>query len=169
MSGGTTRTGWAGNTRATGDFFDVAGTLTLVSATFDDTHLAIPYAPGLVLRVDGVVFGQLPLVVDGTALFGSLATGLSYVGPRPLPFGESSETTFLVDVAASIRFRSLTAGVIATNLLDRQYRLSEYNYASDFRSQGYPTLVAARHFVAGEPRAIYGTLSLTLGGGETLP
>jgi TonB family protein len=169
LSGGTTRTGWAGNARATGDFFDMAGNLTLVSATFDDTHLAIPYAPGLVLRLDGVVFGPLPLAVDGTAPVGSVATGLSYVGPRPLPFGESSETTFLVDAAASLRFRSVTVGVIATNLFDRQYRSSEYHYASDFRSQGYPTLVAARHFVAGEPRAIYGTVSLTLGGGETGP
>ena len=75
---------------------------------------------------------------------------------------EFSETTFLVDVGASLRYRAVSLGLISTNLLDRRYRLGEYNYSSDFGSQAYPTLVAARHFAAGEPRAIYGTLTLTL-------
>jgi outer membrane receptor protein involved in Fe transport len=164
LANGTTRTGWAGNARATGSFFDIAGNLTLARATFDDTHLAIPYAPGLVARADGVVFGELPL-----GLFGSLGTGVSYVGKRPLPYEEFSATTFLIDVGASLRYRVVTIGLISTNLLDRKYRLGEYNYASDFGSQDYPTLVAARHFAAGEPRAIYGTLTLTLEAQETAP
>lgn len=157
LANGTTRTGWAGNARATARFFDLAGNLTLVRATFDDTHLAIPYAPGLVARVDGVVFGDLPL-----RTWGSLGVGASYVGRRPLPYQEFSQTTFLVDLGASLRWSAFTVGLITTNLLGRRYRLSEYNYASDFHSQDYPTLVAARHFSAGEPRAIYGTLTLTL-------
>jgi iron complex outermembrane recepter protein len=159
LANGTSRTGWAGNARATGSFFDIAANLTLAQATFDDTRLAIPYAPGLVARADGVVFGELPL-----GLSGSVGTGVSYVGKRPLPFQEFSETTFLVDVGASLRYRAVSLGLISTNLLGRRYRLGEYNYASDFGSQAYPTLVAARHFAAGEPRAIYGTLSLTLDG-----
>jgi len=157
LANGTTRIGWAGNVRATGGFFDLAANLTLVRATFDDSHLAIPYAPGLVARVDGVLFGRLPL---GTS--GSIGTGISYVGRRPLPFEEFSATTFLVDLAATLRWRAVTLGVITTNLFDRRYRLGEYTYVSDFRSQGYPTLVAARHFTAGEPRAIYGTLAVTI-------
>jgi TonB family protein len=164
LANGTTRTGWAGNARATGTFFDLAGNLTLVKATFDDTHLAIPYAPGAVARLDGVIFGRLPL-----GLSGSLGTGVSYVGRRPLPYEELSQYTFLVDLGASIRYRSVALGLISTNLFDRQYRLGEYNYASDFRSQDYPTLVAARHFSAGEPRAVLGTLTLfleSLGAGE---
>lgn len=159
LADGTTRTGWAGNVRATGSFFDLAANLTLVQATFDDTHLAIPYAPGLVARVDGVLFGDLPL---GTT--GSIGTGISYIGKRPLPYEEYSATTFLVDLAANLRWRSITVGIITTNLFDRQYRLSEYNYVSDFHSQDYPTLVAARHFTAGEPRAVYGTLAVTIDG-----
>jgi iron complex outermembrane recepter protein len=161
LANGTTRTGWAGNARVTGSFFDVAANLTLAKATFDDTRLAIPYAPGLVARADGIIFGDLPL-----DLVGSLGTGVSYVGKRPLPFQEFSQTTFLVDVGASLRYRAVAVGLISTNLLDRRYRLGEYNYASDFGSQPYPTLVAARHFAAGEPRAIYGTLTLTLDGQE---
>ncbi len=166
LADGTTRTGWAGNARATGSFFDVAGNLTLVRAVFDDTRLVIPYAPSAVARLDGVVFGALPLAIRGKSLEGSLGAGASFVGPRPLPLDERSDANFLVDVGASVAWRWVQVGLITTNLLDRRYRLGEYNYTSDFRSQPYPTQVASRHFSAGEPRAIYGTLTLTLGGEE---
>lgn len=162
LANGTTRTGWAVNGRATGSFWDLAANLTLVKSAFDDTHLAVPYAPSSVARVDGVIFGDLPLSIGGTALSGSVGTGASFIGPRPLPFNEESIASFLVDAGASLRWRVLSLGLILTNLLDRKYRLGEYNYASDFRSQPYPTLVAARHFSAGEPRAGYLTLTVSL-------
>jgi hypothetical protein len=164
LAGGTTRTGWAGNARVTGNFFDLAANLTLVRASFDDTHLAVPYAPGLVARADGALFGDLPFALAGRRIYASLGAGLSYVGKRPLPYDELSQTTLLLDLGASLKWKSWAIGVTTTNLLGRKYRLSEYNYASDFRSQSYPTLVAARHFVAGEPRGIYLNLGLTLDG-----
>jgi hypothetical protein len=169
LADGTTRTGWAANARATGSFWDVAGNLTLVKSSFDDTNLAVPYAPTTVARADGVVFGSLPVSIAGSALSGSIGAGASFIGPRPLPFDEESIATFLVDAGASVRWRALSVGLIATNLFDREYRLSEYNYASEFRSQDYPTLVAARHFNAGEPRAVYGTLTVTLDGAGASP
>lgn len=162
LANGTTRTGWAGNVRATGSHFDLAASLTLVRATFDDTGLAIPYAPRAVFRADGVLFGELPLKIRHKKIEGSLGVGVSYAGSRPLPFSEQSESQFLVDLAASAKWKALTFGVTCTNLFDRKYRLGEYNYASDFRSQAYPTLVAARHFTAGEPRAVFATLGVTL-------
>jgi TonB family protein len=165
LANGTTRTGWAGSARATGSFFDIAANLTLVRATFDDTHLSIPYAPGLVARTDGVVFGELPFSIQQRKVLASLGTGVSFVGKRPLPYDELSETTFLVDLGASLKFRALSLGIVSTNVMDKKYRLGEYNYASDFHSQEYPTRVPARHLSAGEPRAIYGTLTLTLDGG----
>ena len=55
-------------------------------------------------------------------------------------------------------------GLVATNLLDRRYRLSEFNYASDFRTAQQPTLVPSRHFAAGAPRGLFLTLTATLGG-----
>ncbi|MDF2693993.1 MAG: Outer rane receptor protein [Labilithrix sp.] len=164
LANGTTRTGWAGNARATGGFFDLAGSATLVRATFDDTHLTIPYAPAVVLRGDGAVFGELPLRIDGKRLQGSGGAGVSYVGRRPLPFGEQSGTILTVDAAANVRWQNVQLGLVCTNLLGRRYRIAEYNYASDFRSQAYPTQVPARHFIAGDPRAIYATLTLTFGG-----
>jgi len=164
LAGGTTRTGWAGNARVTGNFFDLAANLTLVRASFDDTHLAVPYAPGLVARMDGALFGELPFALAERRVYASLGAGLSYVGKRPLPYDELSQTTLLLDLGASLKWRSWAIGLTTTNLLGRKYRLSEYNYASDFRSQSYPTLVSARHFTAGEPRAIYLNLGLTLDG-----
>jgi len=53
-----------------------------------------------------------------------------------------------------------------SNLLDRRYRLGEYNYASDFRTESQPTLVPVRHFTAGPPRAVYLTLGVNFGGAE---
>jgi iron complex outermembrane recepter protein len=168
LADGTTRTGWAGNARATTSHFDLAASATLVRATFDDTHLVIPYAPPVVLRGDGALYGDLPLAIGGTKLYGSTGVGVSYVGRRPLPLNEQSDVIFTVDGAANLRWKNVTVGIICTNLTGRRYRLAEYNYASDFRSQPYPTQVPSRHFVAGEPRAIYGTVTLTFGG-ESAP
>jgi iron complex outermembrane recepter protein len=166
LASGTTRSGWSASARATGTFWDLAANLTLVRARFDDTDLAVPYTPSVVARADGVIFGDVPLVFDGSAITGSLGTGVSFIGRRPLPLGEESSQTFLVDVGASLGWRAVSLGLIGTNILGRQYWLGEYNYVSDFRSQPYPTRVASRHGTAGEPRAVYATLTVTLGGAE---
>jgi hypothetical protein len=150
--------------RSTGNVFDLAASATLVRATFEDTSLAIPYSPSVVLRADGVLFGDLPFRIDDHRLQGSAGVGVSYVGERPLPFGQQSNTIFTTDLAANVKYRAVQLGIVCTNLFDRRYRVAEFNYASDFRSESYPTLVAARHFTAGEPRAIYGTLTITFGG-----
>jgi hypothetical protein len=56
-------------------------------------------------------------------------------------------------------------GVSALKLFDTRYRLSEFNFASDFRSTPpYPTLVPVRHFTAGAPRTVLLTVAFTLGG-----
>lgn len=169
LAGGTTRSGWTGSARATGTFWDVAANLALVRATFDDTGLSVPYTPGVVARADGVLFDAVALSPGGGALTGSLGVGASFVGRRPLPLGETSSRTLLVDVGATLGWRSLSLGLIATNVLDRRYWLGEYNYVSDFGSQPYPTRVAARHGSAGEPRAVYATLRFSLGAPEVVP
>jgi TonB family protein len=162
LADGTSRTGWAGMVRLITEHLDVAANLTLVRAIFEDTKLLIPYAPSVVGRVDAVLAGALA-EVGGKALRGTLGAGFSHVGPRPLPFDERSQSIALVDAAATIRWGWVQLGVASTNLLDRRYRLGEFNYTSSFRTAGFlPTQVAARHFNAGEPRAIYGTLTLSL-------
>lgn len=164
LANGTTRTGWVGAARATGAWFDQAANVTLVRSTFDDTHLLVPYVPDVVVRSDSSVHHELPWRPAGEQLTGALAAGVTYVGRRSLPFGQRSDAVFTVDASASVGWRIFEVALVATNLLDRQYRLSEFNYASDFRAEPQPTLVPSRHFSAGAPRGLFLTLSATLGG-----
>ena len=169
LSNGTTRIGSASAARVTGSFFDMSTNLTYVHATFDDTGLLIPYVPDWVFRFDGSLFGELPwqkLRIRGKAFRGTLATGFTYVSPRPLPQGERSNPIAVMDLNATVGIWLFEVGVVATNLFDVQYRLGEYNYASDFGSQPFPTLVPMRHFSAGAPRQILFSFSVQLGGGR---
>ena len=88
----------------------------------------------------------------------------TYVSPRPLPFGERANPIAVVDVNGTVGLWLFDVGLSVSNLFDAQYRLGEYNYASDFRSQSFPTLVPMRHFSAGAPRQIFFTMAINLGG-----
>jgi hypothetical protein len=169
---GTTRTGWAGNVRATGSFIDESASLTLVKSEFNDTHLLVAYVPSVVLRSDTALFKELPWVLLGQKARAALGLGATYVGPRPLPFGERSDPVFTLDASATLNFSHYEIGLTVSNLLGTQYRLGEYNFASDFRSSraqpgggsAQPTLVPERTFAAGAPRAIYGSFAINFGG-----
>ena len=164
LGGGTTRTGWSGSVRVTGDFFDQSANITFVKSVFDDSHLLVPYVPDVVLRSDTALFHEVPFKIVGTAPRAALGAGITYIGRRALPYGQRSDTIFTLDGNASIAWRDYELGVAMTNLLDTQYRLAEYNFVSDFRSTPDPTLVAARHFAAGAPRSVMLTLSASFGG-----
>jgi TonB family protein len=166
LSSGTTRRGWLGAVRATGAFFDEAAHLTLVKSSFDDTGSPVPYVPELVLRSDSSAFMDLPWQIAGKNVRASLSAGVTFVGKRALPDGQRSDTIFTVDGSATASWSSFELGLVVTNLLDRRYRLGEYNFASDFRTDpgSPPTLAPARHFTAGAPRAIYGTIGINFGG-----
>lgn len=169
LADGTTRLGNATSLRFTGPFYDLAANLTYVRATFDDTHLLVPYVPDLVLRADTAVFGALPWWRDrlrGHPLRASLAAGVSYVGPRPLPYGQRSDTIFTLDASAKVGWWFAELSLSVQNLLGARYRLGEYDYASDFHSQSFPTLVPVRHFSAGAPRTIWASLALNWGGAQ---
>jgi iron complex outermembrane receptor protein len=164
LANGTTRTGWVGAVRASGPWFDQAANVTLVRSTFDDTGLLVPYVPDVVVRDDTAIHHELPWKPKGETLTAALAAGVTFVGRRALPFGQRSDTIFTVDTSASIAWRSYEIALVATNLFDRRYRLSEFNFASDFQGSPQPTLVPSRHFSAGAPRGIFLTLTATLGG-----
>jgi iron complex outermembrane receptor protein len=166
LGAGTTRTGWVGALRLTGVHFDQSLNLTLVKSIYDDTHLLVAYAPEAVLRSDSAYVTELPVHIDGNRLHGSLGAGISYVGPRPLPYGQRSDAVFTIDLSASLAVSHLELGVATTNLLGTQYRLGEYNYASNFGGAGaqQPTLVPARHFTAGAPRGIFASFTINFGG-----
>jgi iron complex outermembrane recepter protein len=162
---GTRRVGWVGALRLTGSFFDESANVTLVRATYDDTHLLLSYIPGVVFRSDTAIFDELPVRLLGSAVKGTLSCGVTYVGQRPLPYGQNSEDTFTIDASGTLAWKAFEVGVIVTNLLGTQYRLGEYNFASDFRSTSQPpTLVPERMFSAGAPRQIFATFGINFGG-----
>ena len=164
LASGSTRTGWAGSARALGSFFDVAVNATAVKAVFDDTHLLVPYVPDLVLRGDLAFFHDLPWKLMAKPIRGTIGYGVSYVGRRPLPYSELSDVIFLSDASAGLAWSIWHVRFAGTNLFNAQYRLGEYNYASDFHSQPEPTLAPQRTFTAGAPLQLMLTVGATLGG-----
>ena len=164
LSTGSTRLGWAGSARALGPFFDVAANATVVQAKFDDTQLLVPYVPNLVVRGDAALFHDLPWSIDRKPIRGVVGYGVSYVGPRPLPYSEVSDIIFISDASLSAAWSIWTLRLSATNLFNSKYKLGEYNYASDFRSQAQPTLAPERAFTAGAPQQVFLSISATLGG-----
>ncbi len=164
LANGTTRTGWSGSARALGSFFDVTANATLVKATFDDTGLLVPYVPDLVLRGDAALFRELPWRLDGKPVRATIGYGVSYVGKRPLPYGETSDEIFISDASAAVGWSIWNLRLTGQNLFNVRYKLGEYNYASDFHSAPAPTLAPERSFTAGAPQQIMLSLSATLGG-----
>lgn len=164
LGGGTTRTGWTGAVRFTHRLIDQNATVTLVRSAFDEDGLLVPYVPDVVVRSDTVFGAALPFEVDAEAPRASLALGASFIGRRALPHGQRSDTIFTLDGAAAVHFRGYELELEVTNLLDARYRQAEYDYVSDFGAGGAPTLVPARHFAAGSPRAFFVSLSANFGG-----
>jgi len=165
LGGSTTRLGGLVAARARGPWFDLSANGTLTQSKFDDTNTLVPYVPDLVLRLDAAIFHDAPWALMGAPLRGTLGAGITYVGRRALPLGARSDSIFTLDANLEVKWRWLTLGVAATNLLDAQYRLGEYNFASDFQTTGVlPTLVPSRLFSAGAPRSILVSLAVNLGG-----
>ncbi len=168
-TGPTTRTGWTAAARFTGRFLDEAANVGAVRGVFDDgTGDLIPYVPHVMARSDTAVFGDLPWLIDQHPVRVSFGPAVTYVGTRSLPFGESSVPYVLFDAALKFNWRWFELSFLGTNLLDTQYRLSEFTFASDFHLQGIPApgsvIPQARAFTAGAPRMLFISLSATLGG-----
>ncbi len=170
LSSGSSRTGWQGAVRARGGFFDEAVNATVVRAVFDDTGqcapycgLLVPYVPDVVIRNDTAFFHDL-FEMAGKNVRGSIGYGLSYVGPRPLPYGELSDIIFVSDASLHFYWNVFDLGFIGQNIFDSKYKLGEYNYVSDFHTTPAPTLAPERVFTAGPPRMLFLTLAATLGG-----
>jgi TonB family protein len=164
LGSGTTRTGWVGAVRATGDWLDESANVTLVKSTYNDTHLLVAYVPAVVFRSDTAVWHDLPVRLHGEPFRGALSAGLTYVGQRPLPYGALSDTIFTIDANATLAWTNYELGLTVTNLLDTRYKLGEYNYVSNFSPDAPPTYVPGRLFTAGAPRAIYGSFTVNFGG-----
>jgi iron complex outermembrane receptor protein len=179
LSSGSNRTGWSGSARLLGNFLDVAANATLVRAVFDADGpcapycgLLVPYVPDLVLRGDAAYFHDLPWKLESKPIRATVGYGVSYVGRRPLPYGEVGDITFLSDASVGLGWSVWNVRLTGQNLFGSEYKLGEYNYASSFCVPGSgcpgraaePTLAPERSFTAGAPRTIMLSLSATLGG-----
>lgn len=164
LGGATRRTGWVGAARVAGEHFDVNANVTLVKSIFDDTGLLLPYVPDAVVRADGAFFGNLPWKLREEAFRGALAAGFTFVGHRPLPYGQRSDVIATLDASATLGWSHYEVGLAAQNIVGQKYRLGEYNFASNFQTQGAATLVPVRHFAAGAPRSLMVTFGVNFGG-----
>jgi iron complex outermembrane receptor protein len=163
-TGATTRTGWTGAGRFTGRFVDASINAGAVRGTVNATNEAIPYVPHLTARAESAIFGDLPWKLADHTVRASLGPSLSYVGNRSLPYNQTSDPYWLVDAAFKLSWRAFDLGLVATNLFDVKYRLSEFTFVSDFHTQPGPQLAPARSFTAGAPRMLFLSLSANLGG-----
>jgi len=133
------------------------------ASPFDLTAgVRLPYVPRWVGRIDGALRRHVHAL--GTTFRYGVAAGFSYVGPRPLPFGELGPAYGAVDASARVRYRAIELAIVATNLFDRRNRVAVYNYASSFRGpDAFPSLLSQPHFAAGPPRIVMATLTFFLG------
>lgn len=159
---GTTRMGLVAVAQASGSWFEALGSATWASARFDDGAL-VPYVPSVVVRADGALFHDLPVPsLLGHGVSARIGAGLSFLGTRALPLGQEAQPTFKVDGSAGLRWRLVDLALRADNLTDARYPLSQFFYASDFRSRAYPTLAPAAHVTVAAPRTLLFTLGLRL-------
>ena len=100
-------------------------------------------------------------------LTGTAGFAVNFVGPRALPFSQTAASTLELDASASVRWSFVRLGLLAQNLTDARYPLTELYYASNFRPQGQPpTLVPTEHFSAAPPFSLLATVSLLFDAGN---
>jgi TonB family protein len=165
---GTGRRGVAAElTARAGDVLLLASSLTYTRAEFTGSNAMfeegdlLPYVPQLVLRSD-VVAKHVLARVAGRDLVGRIGGGIDGLASRPLPFKESGQNVFLVDVAAGLRLKEVELGLDVFNLLDTPWYDGQFVFASNFARAQSPPRVPFRHVTVGPPRTIFASLTLYL-------
>jgi hypothetical protein len=119
----------------------------------------LPYVPPVVVRADLGIERDFA-TLRGRALGGRAGLGLTFLSPRPLPYGERADPVVLLDLSTSLRWWFLELGVQLFNVVGRQYAAVEYSFVSDWGTTSVPSRVPARHISAGPPLTVMGTLGL---------
>ncbi len=133
---------------------------TVAHARVTATDTLLPYFAPLVARAD-VGWEREAKLLRWEATY-SAGVGLTLLGPRPLPFDEYSRTVFLADAHVGLRRGALGMRLEVKNALDARWRDGEFVYGSRFETEEPASLVPARHFTAGAPRAASLTLEVHL-------
>jgi len=160
----TSRTGLAVNLLARPTSWFLSSTsLTYARAVFERGNAQyqrgtlLPYAPQLVVRSDVALSPTLGSW-KARPIQSHFGAGLSYIGRRPLPYGEFGRDQLVIDAGAELRWGPIQTGIEVFNLFNAQSYDGEFVYASKFR--GAAALVPVRHVTVGAPRTFLWTLSL---------
>jgi hypothetical protein len=163
---GTSRQGLAANLIAEPSSWFVSSTsLTYARAMFEEggeqyeAGDLLPYVPQLVGRAE-LAFTPILASIGGQALRSHFGSGMTYLGQRPLPYGEVGHDVFLVDASAELRWGPYEMRLEVFNLLDADWYDGEFVYASDFG--GGASLVPTRHVTVGPPRTMLWSLAIYL-------
>ncbi|MEW5737995.1 MAG: TonB-dependent receptor [Myxococcota bacterium] len=138
----------------------LAGSLTGATAHVVDSDSLLPYFAPLVGRLDASY--ARPFSWLGLSWTPSVGTGLTLIGPRPLPYDEFSYAVFLWDVRAALQVGRVELTLDVQNLLGARWRDGEFVFPSYWDPPAQPSLLPARHFTAGTPRQFSLTLEVHL-------
>lgn len=157
------------------DWFVASASVTAVRATLDAPARAtasdpfpayergalLPFVAPITARLD---LGLRPQLTEwsGSPVQGRAGAGLSYLSPRPLPFGQQARAVSLVDASLGARWRELELIFEVQNLFDSQFAATELHLSSHWDPDSVPSRVPARHIAAGAPRTFLATLGLHL-------
>jgi hypothetical protein len=151
------------------DWLDVNASVTYTHATVESEALngtiaagsLLPYVPAWVARLDAAAEHAVARLFDRELRIRG-AIGMSFYGERPLPLDDRTDPVFLVDASAGARLAFVEIGVSARNLFDARWRDAQLNFASNQTPGSIPSLFPERHFTAGAPFQLFGTIALHL-------
>jgi hypothetical protein len=116
--------------------------VTLVDARFTQSGNPVPLAPNAV--------SGLLITLDHPSGWTGALRGL-WIAPRRLPNGATGATYFGLDATAGYRTASWSLQLAIDNLLQRQLRQGEYNFASVWLTDQSRSQLPAIHTFAGPP------------------
>ncbi len=123
---------------------------------------SLAFVPPVVVRVDLAARRELAQAF-GRALSGRIGVGLSYMSPRPLPYGTLSNPVVLLDGSAELDWGPLALTFSVFNALGSQYAAVPYELASDWNpTDGVRPRTPTRHLSAGAPLSWMLSLGITL-------
>jgi outer membrane receptor protein involved in Fe transport len=122
----------------------------------------LPFVPPLVVRADLGVDGPLARRGGPWELTGRLGVGFSFLSPRPLAWGGTSDPVPLLDASAGLAIGPFDLSASFFNLLDRRWAAVEYAFPSHWDPEGVRPRTPARHIAAGAPFSFLFTLGVSL-------
>lgn len=120
----------------------------------------IPYVPRLVGRIDAAYHDTVRVRRESLGL--SAGFGGTFLGQKPLPYGELSPRTTVIDVGGELRYRFVSIELLVENLFDARYHAFDLSAVADFSPVDGSTggsMRPQRLFAAGAPRMVFLTVS----------